>query len=99
MARTQDHLPEAERYQPLSREEAMLLFGPEISREFSNVLLPSDTLPGTNERIEVYRERAAKRKPLFHPNDRTDFEGFGDTTRVPKSPIAIILAKLKARNK
>ena len=97
MARTQDHLPEAERYRPFTREEAMLIFGPEISEEFANILRPTDTLPGTHERIEVYRERAANRDPLFHPLDRTDFGGYGNTARRPKNPIALILAKLQAR--
>ena len=97
MARTQDNLPEAERFRPFTREEALLIFGPDISKEFSNVFRPTDTLPGTPERIEVYRERAARRDPIFHPLDRTDFEGFGDTRRRPKNAIAVILAKLQAR--
>ena len=31
---------------------------------------PTETLPGTPERDEVYRRRIAKRVALFHPNDR-----------------------------
>jgi hypothetical protein len=97
MAKAQDHLPEAERFMPFSREEAMLIFGQEISEEYPNAMLPSYTLPGTPERIEVYRERAAKRLPLFHPKDRTDFEGYGSTARRPANPITLILKKLQAR--
>jgi len=97
MAKAQDHLPEAERFMPFSREEAMLIFGPEISGDFPNSMLPSYTLPGTPERIEVYRERAAKRQPLFHPKDRDDFEGFGNVGRSPTNPITLILKKLQAR--
>jgi hypothetical protein len=96
MAKTQDHLPEATRYRPHTPEEAVLVFGPDIAGEYENVFRPTDTLPGTPERIEIYRKRAARRDPIFHPLDRIDFEGVGETCRRPKNPIAIILARLQA---
>jgi len=97
MGKSQDHLPEAERFRPFSREEALLIFGPEISVEHENVLRPTDTLPGSPERIEVYRQRAANRAPVFHPFDRISFEGVGAVRKPSTNPIAIILAKLQAK--
>lgn len=35
---------------------------------------PTDTWPGTRERIEVYRQRVVSGQPVFHRLDRT-FEG------------------------
>ena len=37
----------------------------------------TDAIPGSPEKIEILKKRAALRQPLFHPNDRVDFLGIG----------------------
>jgi len=37
---------------------------------------PTDTAPGTPEKIAVFRMRADNGLPLFHPCDRSDYTGF-----------------------
>jgi hypothetical protein len=97
MAKKQDNLPEAERFMPLDPEDAALVFGLAPVVEFTNYLSPTDSYPGTADRIEVYRQRAARREPIFHPEDRKDLTGANTPPRKTKDPIALILANLKAR--
>lgn len=35
----------------------------------------TDALPGSDEKREIIRKRLESRLPLWHPNDRTDFNG------------------------
>ena len=37
----------------------------------------TDAIPGSLEKVEILKKRAALRQPLFHPNDRVDFLGIG----------------------
>ena len=37
----------------------------------------TDAIPGSPEKVEILKKRAALRQPLFHPNDRVDFKGMG----------------------
>jgi len=37
----------------------------------------TDAIPGSPEKVEILKKRAALRQPLFHPNDRVDFLGIG----------------------
>lgn len=37
----------------------------------------TDAIPGSPEKVEILKKRAALRQPLFHPNDRVDFNGIG----------------------
>ena len=37
----------------------------------------TDAIPGSPEKVETLKKRAALRLPLFHPNDRVDFLGIG----------------------
>lgn len=43
----------------------------------STLFVSTDAVPGSPEKIEILRKRCALRQPLFHPNDRTDFNGCG----------------------
>ncbi len=97
MGRNQDYLPEAERFAAQSKEDAVLIFGstnPLVYQE------PTGSLPGSLERIEIYRERAARRQPIFNPNDRNDMHG-GDLMskagRPRVDPIKEILRNLQRR--
>lgn len=37
----------------------------------------TDAVPGSREKVEILKKRVALRLPLFHPNDRVDFNGMG----------------------
>lgn len=97
--RTKDRLPEAERFMPASPEEALLVFGYLGAPEFPNYQQATDALPGSWERIEIYRQRAIRREPLFNPNDRNDFSGAGLMEKTFKDPIKQILYNMEKREK
>jgi hypothetical protein len=97
MAKQQDYLPEAERFIPATEAEAMLVFGELGTPEIPNFQPATDSIPGSWERIEVYRKRAFRREPIFNPNDRNDMSGFG-VTRKSIDPIREILEKMEKRN-
>jgi hypothetical protein len=46
-------------------------FFPKTSQEFS----PSDAAPGSDEKIELLRQRIAMGLPLWHEKDRGDYAG------------------------
>lgn len=69
-------LPGPEIFTPHSAEMSMLVFGDD------NPILwypATDAPPGSDEKIEIMRNRAANRQPVFHPHDRTTFEGLKAT--------------------
>lgn len=71
------NLPEAERFLPETPADAMLVFGEIALDDTLNYGVATDTLPGTPDRIEIYRQRAAARQPIFHSSDRNTYEGLG----------------------
>jgi hypothetical protein len=97
--RHRDSLPEAERFIPASPEEALLVFGSLGTPEFPNYQVATDTLPGSFERLEVYRLRAERREPIFNPHDRNDFTGVGMAPKTFKDPIKQILHNMEQREK
>lgn len=97
MGREQDYLPEAERFIANGPEEALLLYGDADPLVYQEA---TDTLPGTWERIEVYRARAEARQPIFNPADRNDLNGYDLAMRNRKDrndPIKKILKEMKNR--
>jgi hypothetical protein len=46
-------------------------FVPVVGGDFS----PTDAAPGSNEKIELLRQRIAKGAPLWHKEDRNDYVG------------------------
>jgi hypothetical protein len=98
MTKQQDYLPEAERHKPPTPEDALLAFG-EIGDPEEPLYQPATgTLPGTPERIEVYRQRALRREPIFNPHDRNDCTGSQLNKPARQSPITAILRQLEKRN-
>lgn len=97
--RMKDNLPEAERFIPASPEEALLVFGHLGSPEFPNYQQATDTIPGSWDRLEVYRERATRREPIFNPHDRNDLSGLGMAPKVFKDPIKRILHEMEKRER
>ncbi len=80
---SKDSLPRAEVFAPRNAEESMLMYG-KTGLEFA----ATDALPGSVEKVEVLAFRAESGLPLFHPEDRKNYEGCG--TFMPKSdPWAI----------
>lgn len=69
---SKDSLPRAEVFAPRDEQESMLMYG-KPGLEFE----ATDFLPGTIEKVEVLAWRAQSGYPLFHPNDRTSYEGCG----------------------
>ncbi len=97
MGRNQDYLPEAERFMPASKEEALLVYGDDDPLVYQEA---TGSLPGTWERIEVYRQRAAARQPIFNPLDRNDLNGGDLMTRQNRKqidPIRKILREMRNR--
>lgn len=75
-SRKQPHtLPKAERFCPVSEAEAVLIFGSKGTKTVRNYFSKTDAAPGTAAKIEVLRDRASRRLPLWHPQDRRDCEG------------------------
>jgi hypothetical protein len=46
-------------------------------------LMATASAPGSHEKIEVLRARAASGQELWHPSDRTDFHGINGISRMP----------------
>lgn len=69
-----DMLPRREPHIPTNPRDAVLVFGVAKKKKVLNYYEPTDAPPGTAEKITVLRDRAANRLPLWHPEDRADFE-------------------------
>lgn len=76
--RPKDNLPCAEPHIATSRDEALLCWGPDLVDEDSmrNWYEPTDAAPGSDEKLVVLRARADNHLPLWHPEDRCDFNGW-----------------------
>jgi|688.fasta_scaffold08496_6 hypothetical protein len=72
-----DFLPTHQRHIPASKAEALLVFGTIGSEELPLYQEPTDTIPGSKARVEVYRLRASRNEPIFNPLDVNGFEGLG----------------------
>ncbi len=94
MTRYQDYLPEAERFKPMSKEDAYLIFGEIGDVDEPLYQEPTMTVPGTLARVEVYAQRAKRREPIFNDNDRNDYSGVNLGVRKKSDPILEILRKL-----
>lgn len=53
---------------------------------------PTDTLPGTKERVEVMRLRVERGCPVFHSGDRLTFDG-SEPERSPRGSLGTIKPK------
>lgn len=73
-ARPYDLLPTYEPFLPVAKEDAVLIFGMDRGA-MPNWYKATDAPPGSVEKIEVLRYRAAHGLPLWHPNDKVDLEG------------------------
>lgn len=98
MTKQQDYLPEAERYIPPTPEDALLVFGDIGEPEEPLYQKATGTMPGSMSRIEVYRQRALRREPIFNPHDRNDCAGLQLNKPTRESPITAILRQLEKRN-
>lgn len=97
MGRNQDYLPEAERFAAQSKEDAFLIFGSDDPLVYQEA---TGSLPGSLERIEIYRKRAELRQPIFNPYDRNDFAAGDLAVRAGKTridPIKTILKEIAKR--
>ena len=58
--------------------DAWLLFGKDKDHDpdLANHFEPTDAIPGSPAKIEVLRQRAARGQPLFHSQDRLNYNGF-----------------------
>lgn len=45
--------------------------------EDMNMFVATDAVPGSQEKVAILERRAAAGHPLWHPNDRVDFHGYG----------------------
>lgn len=95
MSNRNGNLPEAERFIPSSVEEAAMIFGEVGKAGCLNYQEPTDTYVGSYERMEVYRQRAARREPIFNPKDNNERESVQKRVRV--DPIKEILQRMKER--
>ncbi len=75
-------VPKHEPHMPTNREDAILAFGDSGDGHFPNYFEPTDHPPGSDDKIAVLRMRAELGQPLWHPQDRVDFEGW--SSPIPK---------------
>lgn len=69
--RLPDNLPLYEPYLPTTEADAIIAYGQDTNDPaLRNWYDPTDHPPGSKEKIEVLRARAARSAPLFHPEDR-----------------------------
>jgi hypothetical protein len=72
-----DRLPGAEPHTPTSKEQALLCFGETGETDATrNWFKPTSAAPGSDEKIAVLAFRAKHGLPLFHDEDRQDYNGW-----------------------
>jgi hypothetical protein len=76
--RPRDTLPGAEPHVAKNIYEAVLMWGPDVdfTPDAQTWYEATDAAPGSDEKIAVIKRRAELGLPLWHDQDRTDFNGW-----------------------